>query len=77
MATTTVSAETGASKVKISIPKNVACQIKVDSGLSSNDFDGFTKRDENTYQTDNFDDARNKLVINLEGGLSKFEVKRY
>lgn len=74
---TDVSAESGVSEIKFSIPKAAACQINVDSGLSDTNFDGFVKKDDDTYETENFQTAKNKIVINLEGGLSKFEVNRY
>lgn len=75
--TTNVAAETGVSDIEISIPKSAACQIRLDSGLSSNDFEGFNKQADGTFITPGFSSAVNKIIINLEGGLSKFEVNRY
>lgn len=74
---TEVSVSTGASEVEISVPKNAACDITVHSGLSSNDFEGFTKVDGNHYTTPGFAGAANKIYIRLKGGVSDFEVKRY
>jgi len=74
---TDVSVSTGASEVEISIPKNAACDIEVHSGLSSNDFEGFTKINSNHYTTPGFDGAARKIHIRLKGGVSDFEVKRY
>jgi len=74
---TTVNVETGVSKIKISIPSSAACQINVDSGLSTNDFEGFNKLDDGTYRTENFEKANKKIIVNLQGGLSKFKVERY
>jgi len=74
---TTVNANTGVSEIKISIPESAACQIKVDSGLSSNDFEGFEKQADGTFKTPGFNTSSKKIVINLQGGLSKFEVDRY
>ncbi|HXH99102.1 MAG TPA: DUF5668 domain-containing protein [Sphingobacteriaceae bacterium] len=74
---TNVTVETGVSKVKISVPSSVGCLIKVDSGLSSNDFDGFNKQNDNTYITDNYGSSSKRIIINLEGGISDFEVNRY
>jgi hypothetical protein len=75
--TTNVSVETGASKIEISIPKAAACKINVESGLSSNDFEGFIKRADGSFTTENYTNASNAIVIKMEGGLSKFEVNRY
>lgn len=74
--TTSVNVETGVAEVKIAVPQDAACQIKVQSGLSSKDFEGFTKQADNTYTTTNFVSAPNKIIINLKGGLSQFEVRR-
>lgn len=74
--TTSVNVETGVAEVKIVVPQDAACQIKVQSGLSSKDFEGFTKQADNTYTTTNFVSAPNKIIINLKGGLSQFEVRR-
>ena len=75
--TTNVSVETGASKIEIAIPKAAACKINVESGLSSNDFQGFVKRADGSFTTENYTDASKAIVINMQGGLSKFEVDRY
>jgi len=63
--------------VNISIPQNAACEIETDSGLSSNNFDGFTKTDDGHYQTPGFANAKNKIHINIDGGMSDFKVNRY
>ncbi len=77
LSVTEVSVATGASEVEISVPKNAACDIKVSSGLSSNDFDSFTKVSSDHYTTPGFDQAANKIYIHLKGGVSDFNVKRY
>jgi hypothetical protein len=77
LATTNIEVNTGVSGVTIQIPKDAACSIVTSSGLSSNDFEGFTDNGNNHYQTPGFDAAKNKMYIKLKGGLSGFEVKRY
>ncbi|WP_374164870.1 LiaI-LiaF-like domain-containing protein [Arcticibacter sp. MXS-1] len=77
LAETKVNIETGVSKIRILIPRDAACRIKTDSGLSLSNFQGFNKEQENTYVTPNFNQASKKIIINFEGGLSKFEVDRY
>jgi hypothetical protein len=68
---------TGVSGVDISVPQNAACSIETDSGLSGNDFQGFTKVSDNDYETPGFNAAKNKMHIHISGGLSGFNVKRY
>lgn len=74
---TVVNIESGISKINITIPKSSGCSIKTDSGLSSSEFEGFNSTGKDSYQTSNFNTASNKIIINMEGGLSKFHVDRY
>jgi len=75
---TDVDVSTGVSQVDISVPKNAACQIETDSGLSDNQMDDtFTKTDDNNYETPGYATAKNKMHIHISGGLSGFSVKRY
>ena len=74
---TNVVVSTGMASVNISIPQNAACKIITDSGLSNNSFDGFTKTDDDNYETPGFDAAKTKIILNISGGLSDFKVHRY
>jgi len=74
---THINIETGVSEVNISIPKDAACSIETDSGLSSNKFDGFNKTDDNRYETAGFGGAKKKIRIHMSGGISDFKVNRY
>ncbi|PWG78127.1 LiaI-LiaF-like domain-containing protein [Pararcticibacter amylolyticus] len=76
-AETYVKIETGVSKIHIAIPSGAACRINTDSGLSSNKFAGFEKQSDGSYITSNFNSASRKIIIDFEGGLSKFVVERY
>jgi len=77
LATTNVEVSTGVSEVVINIPQNAACSITTDSGLSSNQFDGFTKKSDDNYETPGFANAKNKLRLKISGGISDFKVSRY
>ncbi len=77
LASTNVTISTGVSAVTVSIPQGAACRITTDTGLSSKSFDGFDKKDDDTYQTPGFDQAKNKMYISMEGGVSDFKVRRY
>jgi hypothetical protein len=74
---TDVNVKTGVADVKINVPDASGCRIKAKTGLSSKDFVGFTKLADGTYETSNFKTSAKKIFINLDGGLSSFEVKRY
>jgi hypothetical protein len=77
LAETNVEISTGVSEVKLNLPKNAACQITTDTGLSSKTFTGFDTKDDNTYETPGFDKATNKMYIKLSGGISDFKVRQY
>ncbi|SKB86855.1 LiaF transmembrane domain-containing protein [Daejeonella lutea] len=74
---TEITVETGVASVEIEVPKESGTRIVVDSGLSSKDFSGFSKQADGTYKSSNYDSAANKVNINLKGGLSSFEVRKY
>jgi hypothetical protein len=77
LATTNVEVSTGVSEVEIKVPANAACRITSDSGLSSNEFTGFDKKADNTYETQGFAAAPTKILIHLKGGISDFKVIKY
>lgn len=74
---TTLTAETGVASVEIKVPEISGCRINVNSGLSAKEFIGFNNLGKGVYETSNFEKSTNKIYINLKGGLSSFEVKRY
>lgn len=74
---TKVSVETGVSKIEIFVPRAAACKIRTESGLSSTDFKGFTRQQDGTYTTGNYNDSTKAILLNLKGGLSKFKVTQY
>lgn len=74
---TDVNVKTGIASVKIKIPKASGCRIKTKTGLSAKDFSGFVKIDNNNYETPGYAASSKKVFINLDGGLSNFEVNRY
>lgn len=74
---TDVSVKTGVADVKINIPETSGCRIRTKTGLSAKDFTGFIKIDNGNYETANYKAAAKKVFINLDGGLSNFEVNRY
>ena len=74
---TDVVVKSGVADVKIKVPTNSGCRIKTKTGLSAKDFDGFEKLSDGVYETSNYKTSTKKIFINLDGGLSNFEVSRY
>jgi cell wall-active antibiotic response 4TMS protein YvqF len=77
LANSDITVETGASDVTINIPKDAACSVETSSGLSSNDFQGLSKKDDGHYETANYGSAKNKYDIHISGGVSDFKVHTY
>lgn len=76
-AVTNVDISTGVSSVHINVPKDAACKITTDSGLTSNSFEGFNKTNDDDYETPGFTAAKKKIYIKFDGGVSDFKVTRY
>jgi hypothetical protein len=74
---TEVIVDAGASDINIFVPKESGCKIVTDGALSSKHFSDFKKIDSDNYQTENFDEATNKIYINIECGVSSISVDRY
>ena len=74
---TEVIVDAGASDINIFVPKESGCKIVTDGALSSKHFRDFKKIDSDNYQTENFDEATNKVFINIECGVSSISVDRY
>lgn len=75
--TSNIKVETGISKVKIKIPKQVGCQIQTNTGLSGKHFENFVKGEDDIYYSENYRTSAKKIFVMLDGGLSHFEVDFY
>ncbi|NGM63292.1 hypothetical protein G5B30_15390 [Sphingobacterium sp. SGG-5] len=71
----TIEINTAASSCTINLPKTAACQIEHDSMLSSQTLEGFVKED-NTYKTENYDQATNKYLLKIKGAANSIAIHR-
>ena len=70
-----VSAKSGAGNVVVSVPGGVAARIHATTGLGAVIMDSrFSKIDEKTYQSPDYDTAVNKAEITLSSGAGNVEV---
>ena len=69
--------KTGASSVKLTIPKEAGVRVYTDKGLSSTEFAGIDKLHDGLYASPGFDKAAAKINIRAELGASSFTIKRY
>ncbi|MBU0475161.1 MAG: hypothetical protein KKF62_13485 [Bacteroidetes bacterium] len=67
----------GAATLNIHIPRESGCQIKGDMVLVVKDLEGFSEIDDKHFQTENFNNATNKIFINFDGGVSTLKIDRY
>ena len=74
---TYVNVEIGAASLQIYVPKTSGCKITGDMVMMSKELSGFLSDDSDYYYTDNYETANNKIIIEIQGGISSFEVKRY
>ena len=70
-----VNANSGAGNVVVRIPGGVAARIHATSGLGKVIVDSrFSKTDNNTYQSSDYDDAANKVEITIHSGAGNVSV---
>jgi len=74
---TYVNVEIGAAALTIYVPKSSGCKVTGDMILMSKEFRGFKKLDSDYYVTQDYENKDHKVIIDIEGGVSSFEVKRY
>ncbi len=74
---TKLSVDAGASDINIFVPRESGCQIVTDGALSSKHFKEFEKIESDHYESDNFNEAVNKVYIDIECGVSSISVERY
>jgi len=69
--------DTGASTTTLSLPKDSGAKLTLSSGASSKDLPNFKKLDDNTYQSENYDQATKKVEMNVKMGAATFNVVWY
>lgn len=76
--TTDVKIDAGATDIKIFVPKDAKCTLKLNTVLSSKEFIGFIDKGDGTYESENFAESKGNLItISLDAGVSNVEIKRY
>ena len=72
-----VKIETGASSITVKVPETAGCDLNVSSVLSGRTISGFEKMDHGHYRTSNFEEAENKIFIDVEAAVSSYSIIRY
>jgi len=73
---TNVKVKMGAASLKVYIPKTSGCKITGDMALVSKNLDGFEEHGSD-YITSNYESAKEKIKMNVDGGIASFRVERY
>lgn len=74
---TTVDIESGISSITVEIPESTGCEIRVEDGINSNDFDNFNKVEDGLYRSAGYENSSKKVTLHFNSGISKIRVKRY
>ncbi len=72
-----IDVEMGAASLEIDIPKESGCKVTGDMVLFAKSLEDFEKVSSDYYITENYDEAVNKINIIVEGGVSKFAIRRF
>lgn len=67
----------GAASLEVMIPKESACEIHSESVLVSRDFEGFINKGDGIYQSTNYAEGANRIILKIESAVSSLKVERY
>jgi hypothetical protein len=77
IANSDVDIEAGVASVTLEIPSNSGCEMRMEGAMNSKHFDGMDKISDGLYRSANYDQAKNKITVRYEGGLTSFKIRRY
>ncbi|MCB2219705.1 MAG: hypothetical protein KQI35_04855 [Bacteroidetes bacterium] len=72
-----INIDAGAAGINIKVPEASACEVKTHTVLSGRNLEGFNKISNGIYQTPNFSDSANQVIIDIEAAVSGVTVERY
>lgn len=65
----------GLSQIKVMVPHGMAARIQTERGLSSVDVKGDYRHTGNTYVSPNYDSARDRVEMIIQGGIGKITIQ--
>lgn len=74
---TYIDVKMGAAALEIKIPREYGCKIDGEMVLVKKDLKDFIEKDDDFYETENYDTTDNKIIINVEGAVASLRVIRY
>ncbi|MBN1299624.1 MAG: hypothetical protein JW995_00250 [Melioribacteraceae bacterium] len=73
---TKIDVSMGAASLDIFIPQDAGCMLEGDMVLVLKELEGFDKVNSERFETPNFDSAKQKIRIRVEGGISSLKINR-
>lgn len=74
---TTVKLESGVTSITIEIPSGSGCELQNKGALVKKDFEGFEKKSDGIYRTENFSTSAQKIFIISESAVSELNIIKY
>lgn len=74
---TKVKIDAGAASINIKVPASTGVDLRTEMVLSSKNFKGFNKIDGGHFKSNNYATAKNKIVIDIDAGVSSLNIDRY
>lgn len=74
---TEVNIEAGVASVTLKVPENTGCEMHFEGAMNSKNLNNLEKISEGLYRSPGYDQAKNKVQIKYEGGLTSFKISRY
>lgn len=72
-----VELDMGASNATFRIPEGTGVRYSVEAGLSGSDLTGLKKIDDNTYESDNYTDAAQRITFTGKMGMANISLEYY
>jgi len=75
--TSSVDINTGASSVVLYVPSSVGCRVYDHAELSSKSFEDLVKDSDGRYHSANYEEAKKKVFVDIDAGVSSIKIRRY
>lgn len=75
--TVNLNIESGVSSVTLRLPNGSGVQLRLDSGLATNDVADLSKVGDNLYESSGYSQSNKKINITSKTGVSSFRIERY
>lgn len=73
---TRVKIDAGASSISIKVPQTAGCDLRLSAILSGKNISGFKKISNGHYQTENYNSAKQKILMDVDAAVSSFTIIR-